>query len=44
MGTSARVADTLAELGEAGVTKFYVQHLDLSQLAELDRTFEVLRG
>lgn len=43
MGTSARVADTLAGLGEAGVTKFYVQHLDLSQLAELDQTFTVLR-
>jgi alkanesulfonate monooxygenase SsuD/methylene tetrahydromethanopterin reductase-like flavin-dependent oxidoreductase (luciferase family) len=44
MGTSARVTDTLAGLGEAGVTKFYVQHLDLPQPAELDQTFEVLRG
>lgn len=44
VGTPARVADTLAGLREAGVTKFYVQHLDLANLAGLDQTFEVLAG
>ena len=44
VGTSGRVADTLAGLREAGVTKFYVQHLDLANLAGIDQTFDVLRG
>jgi len=44
LGPPSRVAESLAGLREAGVTKFYVQHLDLSDLSGLDRTFEVLRS
>jgi alkanesulfonate monooxygenase SsuD/methylene tetrahydromethanopterin reductase-like flavin-dependent oxidoreductase (luciferase family) len=44
LGPPSRVADALAGLREAGVTKFYVQHLDLTDLTGLDRTFEVLRS
>ncbi len=43
LGPPSRVAETLAGLAAAGVTKFYVQHLDLSDLSTLDQTFEVLR-
>ncbi len=42
LGPPSRVAETLAGLEAAGVTKFYVQHLDLSDLSALDQTFEVL--
>jgi len=44
VGPPARIAETLAGLEEAGVTKFYVQHLDLADLTGLDQTFEVLRA
>jgi alkanesulfonate monooxygenase SsuD/methylene tetrahydromethanopterin reductase-like flavin-dependent oxidoreductase (luciferase family) len=43
LGPPSRVAETLAGLDEAGITKFYVQHLDLADLTSLDQTFEVLR-
>jgi len=44
LGTTSQVAGTLAGLRQAGVTKFYVQHLDLADLTGLDQTFEVLRS
>lgn len=44
LGPPARVAETLAGLHQAGITKFYVQHLDLSDLTGIDETFEVLRS
>jgi len=44
LGSPSRVAETLAGLRQAGISKFYVQHLDLSDLAGLDETFEVLRS
>ena len=44
LGPPSRVAETLAGLHQAGITKFYVQHLDLADLAGLDQTFEVLRS
>ena len=44
LGPPSRVAETLAGLEEAGVTKYYVQHLDLSDLSGLDQTFDVLRS
>jgi F420-dependent oxidoreductase-like protein len=44
MGPPPRVAETLEALRQAGITKFYVQHLDLSDLTGLDQTFEVLRS
>ena len=44
LGPPSRVAETLAGLEEAGITKFYVQHLDLADLTDLDQTFRVLRG
>ena len=40
----SRVAETLAGLEEAGITKFYVQRLDLADLTDLNQTFRVLRG
>lgn len=44
VGPPARVRETLAGLSEIGVTKFYVQHLDLSDLSGLDETMEALTG
>jgi F420-dependent oxidoreductase-like protein len=44
LGPPSRVAETLAGLAAAGITKFYAQHLDLSDLSSLDQTFEVLRS
>lgn len=44
IGPPERVADTLAGLAEAGVSKFYVQHFDLADLAGLESTFTALRG
>ena len=44
MGTPTRVQETLAALSEVGVTKLYFQHFDLTDLAGLDATFEVLAG
>lgn len=44
LGTPSRVAETLAGLRHVGITKFYVQHLDLSDLTGIDETFAVLRG
>lgn len=44
LGPPSRVAETLAGLRQAGITKFYVQHLDLSDLTGIDETFAVLRG
>jgi alkanesulfonate monooxygenase SsuD/methylene tetrahydromethanopterin reductase-like flavin-dependent oxidoreductase (luciferase family) len=44
IGPPSRVAEALDGLRLAGVTKFYVQHLDLSDLTGLDQTFEVLRS
>jgi len=44
LGPPSQVADTLAGLRGAGITKFYVQHLDLADLAGLDQTFELLRS
>ncbi len=42
IGPAGRAQDTLAELEAVGVTKFYVQHLDLSDLSTLDATFDAL--
>ncbi len=44
LGPPPQVAETLAGLRRAGITKFYVQHLDLADLAGLDQTFELLRS
>ncbi|MDH5615834.1 MAG: TIGR03560 family F420-dependent LLM class oxidoreductase [Acidimicrobiia bacterium] len=44
LGPPSRVAETLAGLRNAGISKFYVQHLDLADLTSLDQTFEVLRS
>lgn len=41
-GTPDRVAESLAALEEAGVTRFYVQHLELWDLEPLRETFDVL--
>jgi alkanesulfonate monooxygenase SsuD/methylene tetrahydromethanopterin reductase-like flavin-dependent oxidoreductase (luciferase family) len=42
MGPPDRVAETLARLEEVGVSKYYVVHLDVSDLSGLDETFSVL--
>jgi alkanesulfonate monooxygenase SsuD/methylene tetrahydromethanopterin reductase-like flavin-dependent oxidoreductase (luciferase family) len=44
VGPPPRVRETLASLAEIGVTKFYVQHLDLADLGGLYETFEALGG
>ncbi len=44
LGPPTRVAETLAELDQIGITKFYVQHLDLADLTGLEQTFEVLQS
>lgn len=43
IGPPERARETLAELESAGITKFYVQHLDLSDQSTLPATFEALR-
>lgn len=42
VGPPDRAQERLAELETAGVTKMYVQHLDLSDLSNLDETFSAL--
>ncbi|GBD84410.1 pyrimidine monooxygenase RutA [bacterium BMS3Abin02] len=44
VGPPARVREALAALTEIGVSKFYVQHLDLTDLSGLDETLEALAG
>jgi len=44
VGPPARVRETLAGLSEIGVTKFYLQHLDVADLSGLDETMEALTG
>jgi len=44
IGPPERAQETLAELAAIGVSKMYVQHLDLSDLSGLDPTFAALRG
>jgi alkanesulfonate monooxygenase SsuD/methylene tetrahydromethanopterin reductase-like flavin-dependent oxidoreductase (luciferase family) len=44
IGPPDRAQETLAGLAAIGVTKMYVQHLDLSDQSSLDATFEALRG
>lgn len=44
IGPPARIKETLARLESVGVSKFYLQHLDLSDLSALDETLEVLSG
>lgn len=44
VGPPERARETLAELESAGITKYYVQHLDLSDRSALPATFEALRG
>lgn len=44
IGPPGRVAETLSGLEEAGVSKYYVVHLDVSDLGGLDETFAVLRS
>jgi len=44
VGPPARAQETLAALAEIGVTKFYVQHLDVADLSSLDETMEGLTG
>lgn len=44
LGPPARAAETLAGLAAVGVSKFYVQHLDLSDLRGLDGIFSALRS
>ena len=43
-GPPDRVAETMHALSAVGVSRFYVQHLDLSDLDPLEETFEVLLG
>ena len=43
-GTSAQVKEALSALEEAGVEKYYVQFLDLSDLSTMEETFEALLG
>jgi alkanesulfonate monooxygenase SsuD/methylene tetrahydromethanopterin reductase-like flavin-dependent oxidoreductase (luciferase family) len=43
VGPPERAQETLSALESAGITKMYVQHLDLSDLSGLDATFEALR-
>jgi hypothetical protein len=44
LGTRSRVAQTLAGLRHVGITKFHVQHLDLSDLSGIAEAFAALRG
>ena len=43
-GTPARAAETMAGLEEAGVERYYVQWLDLSDFEGMVDTVEILRG
>jgi len=43
-GPPDRVAEVMQALSAIGVSRFYVQHLDLSDLDPLEETFEVLLG
>ena len=42
VGPSRRVRETIAELESVGVSKYYIQHLDLADLSSLDETLEAL--
>ncbi len=42
VGPAEQAQATLADLEAVGVTKYYVQHMDLSDLSPLDATFEAL--
>ncbi|MFW2340886.1 MAG: LLM class flavin-dependent oxidoreductase [Acidimicrobiia bacterium] len=44
VGPAERAQETLAELERIGVSKMYVQHLDLSDQSSLDGTFAALRS
>ena len=44
LGPAERAQETLAELEQIGVSKMYVQHLDLSDQSSLDGTFAALRS
>jgi alkanesulfonate monooxygenase SsuD/methylene tetrahydromethanopterin reductase-like flavin-dependent oxidoreductase (luciferase family) len=44
IGPPAQIKEALAALESIGVSKFYLQHLDLSDLSTLDETLEVLSG
>jgi alkanesulfonate monooxygenase SsuD/methylene tetrahydromethanopterin reductase-like flavin-dependent oxidoreductase (luciferase family) len=44
LGPPDRVRKTIARLEAIGVSKYYVQHLDLGNLDDLDETFEALAG
>jgi len=44
IGPPSRIRDVMAALGEAGVSKYYVQHLDLADLSGLDETLEAISG
>jgi alkanesulfonate monooxygenase SsuD/methylene tetrahydromethanopterin reductase-like flavin-dependent oxidoreductase (luciferase family) len=44
IGPPQRARETLDALSEAGVSKFYVQHLDVTDLSGLDETMQALAG
>jgi len=44
VGPPSRVRDTIAALESVGVSKYYLQHLDLADLSPLDETMEALAG
>ena len=44
IGPPSRVRDTIATLESVGVSKYYIQHLDLTDLSSLDETLEALAG
>lgn len=44
LGPPPRARETLAALAEVGVSKFYLQHLDLADLSTLDDTLAALAG
>jgi alkanesulfonate monooxygenase SsuD/methylene tetrahydromethanopterin reductase-like flavin-dependent oxidoreductase (luciferase family) len=44
VGTSARVAETVAALEDAGVERIYVQWLDLSDFEGMTDTVDIVRG
>lgn len=44
LGTPAEAAETMVSLAEAGVDKYYVQHLDMGNLDDFKIAIEVLSG